>query len=414
MKLSVIIPYCIEYPQIEFTVQALWNELRSVTCVGHDFEIIVIDNLCEEAASQTLKRKVPYPNRESWQNFIDNYANRVKNALTLHPELQQPYTDELDKLQDMLNRGYDIYRTQDPGSPRMKELAGGCRPWLKYITYTDKLSHWQAKNAGVAASSGDILFFCDAHVIPSQGSIRKAFFYYAENYEKLNGTLHIPLAYMCERQGGELIYKFKGGMNEKEVQDYNKRKNCVLPWDTINARDAGDYHYSFTKYRKSDVPYKVPCMSTCGMLLHKELYDLLGGWPTELGVYGGGEHFINYTLAVLGKNIWIYPTEPLYHYANKYISRGYNWYYDDYARNRILATYMFGGIDTAEKYIKFRADTGDKWEVVKRMLDEMLGNSKDPHKIPITLECSRHRKHIEQNQVISIEDWHDKILPGLL
>lgn len=404
MKLSVIIPYCIEYPQIEFTVQALWNELRSVVHVDHDFEIILIDNWCEEAAQQTIKRGIEYPNKELWQNFIDNYGNRIKSALTLHPELQEPYAQELDKLQTELSRGYDIYRTQDPGTPRMKELAGGCRPWLKYVKYDKKLSHWQAKNAGVAASTGDILFFCDAHAIPSQGSIRKAFFYYAENYKKLNGTLHIPIAYMCERQGGELIYKFKGGMTEKDVQDYNKRKNTVLPWESINAKDAAEYHYSFTKYKQAEQPYRVPCMSTCFMFMHRELYNLLGGWPKELGVYGGGEHFINFTLAILGKNIWIYPAEPCYHYANKYISRGYNWYYDDMARNRIIATYMFGGPEVAEKYIKYRTETGDKWEVLKGMLDNI---KKDQ-------ECIKHRELIMDNQIRSIEDWHDNILPGLL
>lgn len=409
MKLSVIIPYCIEYPQIEFTVNAMWCELRNLPLLGHDFEIIVIDNWCEEAASQTINPghglcKWPYPNKELWQNFINNYGIRIKNALTLHPELQEPYATELDKLQTELNLGYDIYRMQDPGTPRMKELAGGCRPWLKYVTYTEKLSHWQAKNAGVAASSGDILLFVDAHILPSPGCFLKAFGYYIHAYEKLNGTLHVPIAYMMERQGGELIYKFKGGMSEKDVQDYNRRKNCVLPWNEINARDAGDYHYSFTKYRKSDIPYKVPCMSTCFMFMHRELYDLLGGWPKELGIYGGGEHFINYTLAVLGKNIWIYPGEPAYHYANKYISRGYNWNYDDYARNRILATYIYGGEKVAEKYIKFRAETGDKWEVLKGMLDEIKTNT----------ECVKHRNFIWVKEKISIEDWHDNILPELI
>ena len=411
MKLSVIIPYCVEYPQIEFTVNALWCELRSLPHVGHDFEIILVDNWCDEAASQTLRppaglRKFPYPNKEIWQNFIDNYGNRIKAALTLHPELQEPYAEELDKLQIQLNQGYDIYRTQDPGTPRMKELSGGCRPWLKYITYTDKLSHWQAKNAGVAASTGDILFFCDGHIIPSQGSIRKAFFYYAEAYEKLNGTLHIPIAYMMERQGGELIYKFKGGMSEKDVQDYNKKKNTVLPFKSITAREAGDYHYSFTKYRppKDDRPFKVPCMSTCFMFMHREIYNLIGGWPVELGVYGGGEHFINYTFAILGKNIWIYPGEPCYHYANKYISRGYNWYHDDYIRNRIIATYMFGGHDIAKKYTQFRADVGDKYFVLSDMLTDISKNN----------ICREHRKKIRQNQIMSIEDWHDKVLPELI
>ena len=51
-------------------------------------------------------------------------------------------------------------------------------PWLKYVEYKDKLSHWQAKNAGVAASTGEVLWFCDAHCIAPVEDLPNMAYYY--------------------------------------------------------------------------------------------------------------------------------------------------------------------------------------------------------------------------------------------
>lgn len=311
-KLSVVIPYAQEHPQIAFTVQSIYCELRD-KC---DFEIIVIDNHCDELQAQ------------------------------------------LDKKGEKRDRGGEY----------MKSLATG-RSWLKYLAYDTKLSHWQAKNLGVANSDGEFLWFCDSHCIPSCGALIEMFNYYKEHHRELNGTLHMPLAYMLEKPGHELIYK--------------------LVTDTL----SGVVHYSFTRYRQAPLPYQVPCMSTCGMMMSWEIYDLLGGWPTELGIYGGGEHFINFTLAVLGKTINIFPSRPLYHYA---APRGYHWNYVDYHRNRTIATYMFGGEIWAHKYvqgIKPHDPSGDK------MKNDIFTS------IQTSPECVRHRELIMSRQKTTISDW---------
>lgn len=311
-RLSIIIPFVQEYPMINFTVQALYCELRDKV----DFEIICIDNWCKEVATQI-------------------------SAKGLQQDAGSKYMDDIQKLHPS---------------------------WLKVLKYDKKLSHWNAKNMGVAESSGEFLFFCDSHCIPSAGSIVSMYEYYKEHHHELNGTLHLPLSYMLDKPGNELIYKL--------VTDLEK----------------GIVHYSFTSYKQYDrtkvIP--VPCMSTCGMMMSKEIYGTLGGWPAELGIYGGGEHFINFTLATMGKTVNIFPTNPLFHYA---APRGYHWNYNDYHRNRDIATFMYGGIEMAEKYMMN----------VKGNKITLAGIYSD-----IINKCSKHREHVKKSQVIKIEDWVNK------
>jgi glycosyltransferase involved in cell wall biosynthesis len=50
-ELSVIIPFCNEYPQILFTIQSIAQELRDRV----DFEIIAVNNYCDEVEKQGRK-----------------------------------------------------------------------------------------------------------------------------------------------------------------------------------------------------------------------------------------------------------------------------------------------------------------------------------------------------------------------
>jgi len=301
-ELSVIVPFVNEHPQAAFTVQAIYCELRDKV----DFEIIVIDNWCQEVASQG--------------------------------------------------------RQQDDGSKYLQDLSTK-RPWLRYMHYDRKLSHWQAKNMGVRSSAGKVLWFCDAHCIPSQGTVVDMLRAYQSRHEELNGTLHLPLSYMLENPGLELTYKL------------------------VTDMDRAVVHYSFTRYRRELDIYPVSCMSTCGMMMTRDLYELLGGWPEELGIYGGGENFINFTLAVLGKTVNIFPTRPLFHYAAK---RGYHWNYDDYHRNRTIASFMYGGAAFAKKYIEH---VKGRPLVLERIYTDVV------------TKCRPQRDHLEPNIRMSIEEW---------
>lgn len=333
-KLSIIMPFCGEYPQNIFTIMSIWNNLRDS---GIDWELIAVNNWCNRAASQAdYSYKCPD-------------CNKTRKITRAEANSYRP-----------------PYNKADPGGMRVKSYAA-IHKWLKYVEYKDKLSHWNAKNAGVAASTGDVLFFTDAHCALAPVSLTAMFKYYTEHpTAMLDGTIHLPVAYFLERPNVALTYKL------------------------VARPEISMYHYSFTRHKPSKIPYQVPCMSTCGMLMSRHLYDLLGGWPGELGIYGGGENFINFTLAILGKTINIYPARPLHHYAEK---RGYNFEYVDYKRNQIIATYMFGGAARAKifsKHCKLDQKTAER--TVKEVINK----------------CADQRANIERHQIIEIDDWYDK------
>lgn len=304
--LSIIIPYCNEYPQIAFTVQSVLNEFRSAKI---DFELICVDNFSEK---------------------------------------------------EMTAQG----RKQDKGSGYIESIAK-INPEMKYIKYLKKLSHWQAKNAGVSISTGKFLWFCDAHCVVYPGTVSSMFKHYKEHHEALHGTLHLPISYMLDGDGRSLIYKLTGDISKGEV------------------------HYSFTRYRHSDKLYEVPCMSTCGMMMSRRIYDELGGWPEELGIYGGGENFINFTLATLGYSVNIFPSAPLYHYAEK---RGYEWNFDDHLRNKMIAAFLFSDYEFLKLFTEnHRGNPIQK----QKIMESVIGNA----------SIIDHREMLIKKRVISIQDW---------
>jgi len=301
-KLSVIIPFVNEYPQIMFTIRNIAEELRDRT----DFEIIAVNNYCDEVKAQ---------NREEDKGGVSIYA---------------------------CQKGH---------------------PWLRYHRYEKKLSHWNAKRVGVENATGDYLFFVDGHCIIGRDSLYDAFTYYVEHEEEVHGTIHLPLTYKI-LEWHRLIYKL---VNHGPV------------WD-----------YSFTGYRDNSAPYEVPVMSCCGVLMSRKVYEAVGGWPTELGIYGGGEHFLNFTLAVLGYKKWIMNGAWCCHHGEK---RGYHYNYDDYIRNKILATYLFGGRRVCGEFVKVAKG---RPEVLQRMMHDVV------------VKANNHRQHIKRNQVMEIEEWGKK------
>jgi GT2 family glycosyltransferase len=237
--------------------------------------------------------------------------------------------------------------------------------WLKVLKYQDKLSHWQAKNMAVKESSGEFLFFADAHVVPGRNSIRDMFSFYEDMHHVLNGSIHLPLTY--------------------QILEWRK-----LIYTLVADPEKGAFHYRFCSYRHADEPYEVPCMSTCGMLITKELFNKLGGWPTELGIYGGGENFINFSLATMGYKKWIMPGEPLYHYGEK---RGYHWNYTDHLRNRAIAVYVSSG-----------------GKMLRRFLSNSKGHQTVKKKIEndIMIKCGDHRNLIKSQSTVDLGDWSKK------
>jgi GT2 family glycosyltransferase len=341
MKLSVIVPFVNEFPQVLFTLRNLGEELLDRT----DFEVIAINNFCDEVATQA--RAQTAAEVEKLQAHLSRtgyrYGNHTKTIL------------------DNLLATY----AEDKAGDSIKACTRG-HEWLKYVEYKDKLSHWNAKRIGCKEATGDVFLFVDSHCIVGRNSIHKMLDYYEANEERLHGTLHLPLTYKI-LEYRKLIYK--------------------LMVDRDGAGLPAGLHYSFTPFRPSSEAYEVPCMSTCGMMISRRIYNEVGGWPEQLGIYGGGENFMNYTLSVLGYKKWIYPNGYLCHHGEK---RGYHWNYDDHIRNRILATFLFGGRLVAERFVSIAKG---KPAVLNSLLNDVVS------------KCGKHRHHIESRQVMTIDDW---------
>jgi glycosyltransferase involved in cell wall biosynthesis len=304
---------------------------------------------------QKMKLSVIIPAANEWPTSVFTVRN-IYEELRDRVDFEILYVDNSMLPDDKKERAYD----------QMCGLSRGY-PWLKPLKYTDKLSHWQAKNLAVKESTGDFLWFCDAHCIISRDALFRMFNYMCCHHDTLNGTLHLPLTYHI-MEYHKLIYKLTGDIQK------------------------GLVHYSFSAYREHDEPYQVPCMSTCGMMMSRSLYDELGGWPAELGIYGGGENFINFTLAVLGKTINILPGDALCHHGDK---RGYSWNFDDHLRNKTIAAYMYGGVDFAKLFVKHHKGSPDQKE---RILNSVITNS----------SCIDHRRVIKSKQKLSIQEWWAK------
>ena len=338
-ELAIIVPYVNEMPQLVFTLRGIAEELR-----GEDFEIVAVDNWCRflEENDKGVPVRVP-----------DKGHDRLIDA-----------TDK--------NRIYGLNLGGPPGVRVHRavshiEAMAKKHSWLRHVRYEDKLSHWNAKNVGVANSiNAKYYWFMDAHTMLSKGAV-KAFHFYKKNWRELQGTLHLPWTYhILESQ--RLIYKMV-------VDDL-----------------AGVYHYSTLNLppKIPSDPFEVPVMTTCGMMMHREYFHLLGGWPKALGIYGGGENFVNYVSAILGLKKWVYPDATIYHMGEK---RGYNWYYDNYQLNRMIALYMIGGLDLVWRFLE--KSVKGHHRILRK---EMMELAQNPH-------LQMQRKTIMQNQQVCLSEW---------
>lgn len=303
-KLSIIIPYVNEYPNIAFTVQNLIEETK-----GLDTEIITIAN-------------------QSKQSFTQGNG-------TIIPD-------------------YCFWKLQH--SPYVGQGI------LKNIRYDDKLSHWQAKNAGIKIAQGERILFIDAHCIVECGAIKRML------ETPIKGTLNMNVCYILDSR--KLNYKTR-------------------------EEDMG---YTFTIAPLNQIePYEVPVMSTCGMMIEKKTLDEIGAWHPELGIYGGGENYMMYKLATCGYPIMVHPKATLYHFSGDYTKRGYSWNYDDHVRNQFIAAYCVGGEGWLQKLVDERCSRPScRKETIHKIADD------------VRQKCKDNREFIKSKQVYTIDEHFKK------
>jgi hypothetical protein len=300
--------------------------------------------------------------------YVNEYPQVLFTIRAIAEELLDRVDFEIIAINNYCDEVVAQGRQEDKGEGAIV-AATGVNSWLKHLKYNTKLSHWQAKNLGVKEAKGDIFWFPDAHVVPSRNTLYHMFQHYKTWYPEINGTLHLPIGYQI-LESSRLIY---GLVSDPKI---------------------GKYFYQFTPCPDNSKIFEVPVMSTCGCMMHRSIYDKIGGWPEEIGIYGGGEPFFNFSMAVLGmtKNIW--PTGCLYHHGEE---RGYNWNYDGWVRDELIAAYCYGGNDL----MKLKAKHMDGLpEVINRIQDDILSKS----------SIKEHRGHIIGQQKMSIEEW---VLPWL-
>jgi glycosyltransferase involved in cell wall biosynthesis len=330
MELSIIIPFANEWAQNAFTARAVHENLGPI-----EHEVIMVDNWHEE---------------------------------TMRGQGREP------------DRGHRHLRDKKDNPPGPEGTGSGWCPghieaqakqstWLQYVRYDEKLSHWGAKRAGIATAKGKWLLFLDAHVVPARGSLEGALTW-LHDQDPMHGTLHMPLT-------------------------YHILEDRWLAYKPDLTPENGYVGYGFTgfpgKRRGLHEVIEVPCMSTCGMFISRDLYDWMGGWSSELGIYGGGENYMNYVLAILGKSKCLWCGGVVHHHGDR---RGYNWTYDDSVRNRGIAMYCIGGETWLTRYYRHLA-------AINKGRPEVLAKIR----LDILETCEAQRQYIEARQTITIEDW---------
>lgn len=331
MDLSIIVAFCGEYPQSLFTLQSLNQNLIDSNV---KYEIIAANNYCQQVKDQCYMA-------------MANQFQKIKNS-----------TFSTSLMADCQKSIKPMFEDKSGEAIKASEKLNH---WLKYIEHDGWLSHWEAKRLAVEQSQGKYLLFVDAHTIPSHNAIPNLLQCFIANDLDKQGTIHLPLTYKI-LESHKLIYKLK-------------------------VENKYFYSYSFTGFRPENDPYEVPCMSTCGMMISRKLYDQIGGWPKGMSSYGGGENFLNYTLSVIGKKKFIYPFATLYHHGE---TRDYHWDYSGFIRNRMIAHYLFGGQKLLDL---FTSITKGKPNIL-----EKIKNSVIP-------EQYEQRQLIKKQQIIEIDQW---------
>jgi glycosyltransferase involved in cell wall biosynthesis len=183
------------------------------------------------------------------------------------------------------------------------------------IEYNEKASCWQARNAGAKVATGDYYLFLDSHVIPSPGSFKRLVAF----HDGWKGVAHCGLQYWLEPC-------------EKTCWGYEWRPEKF--W--------GNWTHKLPKPPTFDVPLS----GTSSSLIDADLFWQIGGWHEKLGIYGGGEPYLDLLVQRYGHHVRMPPDCRLWHLTE---NRGYSWNSEDLHYNFLLTALVVGGLDYLDR-----------------------------------------------------------------
>jgi glycosyltransferase involved in cell wall biosynthesis len=186
-------------------------------------------------------------------------------------------------------------------------------PWFRLVEYNDKQSGWQTRNYGASLATGKYLFFCDAHIYPKPNAYRGL----VEFHEGWTGIAHCPLCYWIDPT----------------------RPNYGYVWQAYKF--WGRWTRSLPKSPMGDVPLS----GSSSLLIDREVFEEVRGFHPALGIYGGGETYIDLKVQMFGHKVRMAIDHHIYHLSE---TRGYRWNNENFRFNKMLAAFTIGG----EKYLK--------------------------------------------------------------
>jgi glycosyltransferase involved in cell wall biosynthesis len=237
---------------------------------------------------------------------------------------------------------------------------------VRYVKYSDKRSHWNAKNVGIKEAKSRNIFFIDGHCIIGRNSL-KNLIDFSDNFNGNLGGVHCLHHYI--------------GDNSREFEH--------------RCRSA-KFIYGFRRSQGFKEPYQVAHMSTCGMMVRKKTFDELGGWNKMLGVRWGGESYINLKHGTCGYPHYIHPKAHYYHYKHKYAYGfdGRNGY-----TNLMIPAYTVGG----DEWLKFQTDhiIEKKGEVQRPCIYDRMADE-------VRNVCKEDRDFIASKQIMTLTEYYKK------
>lgn len=179
---------------------------------------------------------------------------------------------------------------------------------LKILIYDVSPSCWQARNYGASMADGDYLLFLDSHVYPRDNAFRRL----VEFHEGWKGVAHCPLNYWLDPD----------------------RTNYGYVWQPQK------FWGRWTRQKPSDSKGSVPLSGTSSSLIDRDVFEEIKGIHPALGIYGGGEPYIDLKVQMFGYDVRVAVDCELFHLTE---TRGYSWNKHDLRRNFMIAAYAIGG-----------------------------------------------------------------------